>query len=99
MLQVLDSEGKFLQLSLGESGISPWAQNFLNVNVEEGQARSKSDLAKSDIEYFDPGDRNEISAHIEKYFWSPMSVAIGLDNNLYVTESNRHRIQVFSIND
>ncbi len=98
-LQVLDSEVKFLQLSLWESGISPWAQNFLNVNVEEGQARSKSDLAKSDIEYFDPGDRNEISAHIEKYFWSPMSVAIGLDNNLYVTESNRHRIQVFSIND
>ena len=97
-LQVLDEYGEFLQLSLGESGISPWAQNFLNVNVEEGEARSKSDLAKSDIEYFDPNDRNEISAHIEKFFWSPMSVAIDLDNNLYVTESNRHRIQVFSIN-
>ena len=97
-LQVLDSDGHFLQLSLGESGISPWAQNFLNVNVEEGEARAKSNLEKSDIEYFDASDRNEVSAHIEKYFWSPMSVVVGPDNRVYVTESNRHRIQVFSIN-
>ena len=96
-VQVLDSEGRFLQLTLGESGVSPWAQNFLNINVEEGEARSRADLDKKDIEFPDPDDRHVVSSHIEKYFWAPMALAISPDNRLYVTESNRHRIQIFEI--
>ena len=96
-VQVLDNEGQFLQSTLGESTISPWAQNFLNVNVEEGDARSRADLEKLDIEFPDPDDRHIVSAHIEKYFWAPMALAISPDNRLFVTESNRHRIQIFEI--
>lgn len=96
-VQVVDSEGRFLQLSLGEATISPWAQNFLDVNVEEGDARSRADLAKSDIAFVDPDDRHIVSAHIEKYFWAPMALCISPDNRLYVTESNRHRIQIFQM--
>lgn len=96
-VQVFDQEGNFLELTLGESDLSPWAENFLTVNVEEGEARLKSNLDKMNIPFADPTDRHEVSSHIEKYFWSPMSVSIGPDGLLYVTESNRHRIQVFDI--
>ena len=37
-----------------------------------------------------------ISAHIEKYFWSPVSVTLDPENRIYVTESNRHRIHVYA---
>ena len=59
-VQVFDGEGRRfpLQLSLGESGVSPWAQNFLNINVEEGAARLRADLDKQDIPLPDPDDRN-----------------------------------------
>ena len=96
-VQVFDQEGNFLELTLGESDLSPWAENFLTVNVEEGKARLKSNLDKKNIPFADPTDRHEVSSHIEKFFWSPMSVSIGPDGLLYVTESNRHRIQVFEI--
>jgi len=96
-VQVLDSQGRFLQLTLGESAISPWAQNFLDVNVEEGVARSHADLEKMNIAFPDPQDRHVVSSHIEKYFWAPMALAISPDNRLFVTESNRHRIQIFEI--
>ena len=96
-VQVFDQEGNFLELTLGESDLSPWAENFLTVNVEEGKARLKSNLDKTNIPFADPTDRHEVSSHIEKFFWSPMSISIGPDGLLYVTESNRHRIQVFDI--
>jgi len=43
-IRVLKADGQFLQMTLGQSGLSPWAANFLNINVEEGQARERSDL-------------------------------------------------------
>ena len=96
-VQAFDQKGEFLELTLGESDLSPWANNFLTINVEEGEARLRSDLENLDIPFTDPTDRHEVSSHIEKFFWSPMSVSIGPDGLLYVTESNRHRIQVFNI--
>ena len=96
-VQVLGADGRFLQLTLGESDLSPWAQTYLTANSEEGEARSRANLHKDNIPFSDPTDRHEVSSHIEEYFWSPMSLTIGPDGNLYVTESNRHRIQVFGL--
>lgn len=96
-VQVLDNKGVFLQQTLGESTISPWAQNFLNVNTEEANARNGANLENMDIKFVDPNDRHDISSHIEKYFWAPMALSISTDNKLFVTESNRHRIQIFDI--
>jgi hypothetical protein len=45
-IQVLNADGEFLQMTLGQSDLSPWPANFLNINVEEGQARERSDLHK-----------------------------------------------------
>ena len=47
-----------------------------------------------DIEFFND-DPHEESSHIEKLFWAPVSVILDDDGRVYVTEGNRHRIQVF----
>ena len=95
-VQAFDSDGNFLQLLRGEATLSPWAVNFLSINREEGEARSRADLER-DIDFFDPDDPHEVSSHIEKFFWSPMSVKLDGKGRLFVTESNRHRIQVYRI--
>lgn len=92
-VQVLDAAGGFVQKLRGEATLSAWAANFLAINVEEGDARSRANL-EPEIDYF-VDDPHEESSHIEKYFWSPVSVKLDRDGNLYVTESNRHRIQVY----
>lgn len=92
-VQILGSDGGFVQKLRGDATLSAWAANFLTINVEEGEARSRANL-EPEIEYF-VDDPHEESSHIEKYFWSPVSVKLDRDGNLYVTESNRHRIQVY----
>ena len=95
-VQAFDPNGSLLQLLRGEATLSPWAVNFLSINREEGEARSRADLER-DIDFFDPDDPHEVSSHIEKFFWSPMSVKLDGKGRLFVTESNRHRIQVYRI--
>jgi len=96
-VQVLNPEGEFVEKLRGNATISSWAQNFLNINVEEASARGKSDL-NLQIEYVDDTPHEE-SSHIERYFWSPTSVTLDKNGLLYVTEANRHRIQVYSRKD
>ena len=92
-VQVLDPEGGFVIALRGEATLSVWAENFLAVNVEEGQARARANL-EPDMEFFND-DPYEESSHIEKYFWAPISVKLDDAGRLYVTDSNRHRIQVY----
>ncbi len=92
-VQVLDSEGNFVQLLRGEGTISEWAANFLSINREEAAARATADL-DMEIDYV-VDDPHEESSHIEKYFWCPVSVKLDSQERLYVTETNRHRIQIY----
>ena len=93
-VQVLDAQGSFVQSLRGQAGLSKWAANFLEINREEGQARATANL---DIApgIARPDDPHAQSAHIEKLFWAPMSVKFDREGRLYVTEGNRHRIQVY----
>ena len=93
-VQIFDDNGNFLQLLRGEATLSKWAENFLEINKEEGAARARADL-EAKFKFFDENDPHDVSSHIEKYFWSPMSVKLDDEGRLYVTESNRHRIQVY----
>ena len=93
-VQVLDAQGNFVQLLRGEGSISEWAANFLSINREEAAARATADL-DMDIEYF-IDDPHEESSHIEKYFWCPSSIRVDSQGRVYVTETNRHRIQIYS---
>ena len=92
-VQVLDPQGGFVMKLRGQATLSEWAENFLRINVEEGEARSRANL-EPQIAYFND-DPHEESSHIEKFFWSPTSVKLDSAGTLYVTESNRHRIQVY----
>ena len=92
-VQVLDPQGGFVMKMRGEATLSKWAANFLSVNEEEGAARARANLDPK-IEYFVDVPHEE-SSHIEKFFWSPVSVKLDRAGTLFVTESNRHRIQVY----
>ena len=93
-VQVLDPDGRFLQKLRGQATESKWAKIFLNVNKEEGDARQRADL-EPDIDLFDPNDPHEESSHIEKLFWAPVSIKLDDSGRIYVTEANRHRIQIY----
>ena len=92
-VQILDSTGDFICSLRGEATVSQWGQEFLDANYEEAEPRSRSNL-EPDISLFN-GNPHEESAHIEKFFWGPTSVKLDNSGRLYVTESNRHRIQVY----
>ena len=93
-VQVLDPGGAFVMKTRGEATLSKWAENFLRINNEEADARSRADL-EPEIDLFDPDDPHEESSQIEKLFWAPISVKLDSSGQLLVTESNRHRIQIF----
>ena len=93
-LQILDSEGRFISKLRGQATISKWGQEYLDSNYEEAEPRSRSNLEPS-IDLFG-GDPHEESAHIEKYFWGPTSVKLDQNDNVYITESNRHRVQIYN---
>ena len=92
-VQVFGPDGDFITKLRGTATASRWAQDFLSTNAEEADARAKANL-EPDLELFG-GDPHEESAHTEKYFWGPVSVKLDAEGKIYVTESNRHRIQIY----
>ena len=92
-VQVLDPEGGFVTKLRGEATLSKWAEEYFEINTQEAEARGKSDLVP-EMEFF-IDDPHEESSHIEKYFWAPTSIKLDGAGRIYVTESNRHRIQVY----
>ena len=93
-VQVLDPDGGFVMKLRGEATLSKWAEDFLNTNVEEAEARAKSDL-EPEMKFF-VDEPHEESSHVEKYFWAPVSIKYAGSGTIYIIESNRHRIQVYS---
>ena len=95
-IQILSPEGNFIQKLRGEATDSEWANDFLRVNVEEAEARERADM-EPEFEFFND-DPHEESSHIEKLFWGPVSLLLDGDERLFITETNRHRIQVYKRN-
>ncbi len=93
---VFDADGGLVQNIRGEATDSKWAEAFLSINLEEAAARSRANM-EPEIDYF-IDDPHEESSHIEKYFWAPTSVKLDGEGRLYVTESNRHRVQIYRRN-
>ena len=73
--------------------MSKWAQDFLDTNIQEKEARLEADLVL-ELESFKDDPFTE-SSHIEKLFWCPTSISFHNDN-LLIVDSSRHRIQVFN---
>ena len=91
--ELLDPHSVFVMKLRGQATLSKWAEEYLRANVEEAEARARANL-DPEIEYF-VADPHEESSHIEKYFWSPVAVKLDGAGTLFVTESNRHRIQLY----
>ncbi|MBI50156.1 MAG: hypothetical protein CL781_02335 [Chloroflexi bacterium] len=95
-IQILNPHGEFIQKLRGEATDSEWAKDFLNVNVEEADARSRANM-EPEFDFFND-DPHEESSHIEKLFWGPVSLLLDKEERLFITETNRHRIQVYKRN-
>ncbi|PKB71295.1 MAG: hypothetical protein BZY87_06235 [SAR202 cluster bacterium Io17-Chloro-G6] len=92
-VQVLSPDGSFQFLLRGEATVSKWAEDYFASNPEEKAERDVSNL-KPDL----PPHLNtpyHISSQTEPYFWGPVSVTLDQSGRLYVTETNRHRFQVY----
>ncbi len=92
-VQVLGPDGSFQLILKGEATISKWAAEYLASNPEEKAERDVSNLIPEL-----PAHLNtpyHISSQTEPYFWGPVSVSLDGKGRLYVTETNRHRFQVF----
>ena len=93
-VQVLGPDGGFIAELRGEATLSRWAEEYFSANLDELEERQKADMEpKVD---FPPEDlaRNQ-AASIEKYFWGPVSVKVDPQGRIYITETCRHRIQIY----
>ena len=93
-VQVLDSDGSPIQVLRGEATLSKWATSFMEANLEEAEARAKANL-EPDLPSVYLDDPHTQSAHVESLFWAPMSVKLDDAGLIYITEGNRHRIQIY----
>ena len=93
-VQVLDANGSPIQVLRGEATLSKWASDFMATNREEAEARATANL-KPDLPDVYGGDPHTESAHVESLFWAPVSVKLDDAGRVYVTEANRHRIQIY----
>lgn len=92
-VQVLGSDGSFQVALRGEATVSLWAREFLDSNLDEDRERVKANLTPElPPENTDP---YYISSQTEPYFWGPISVKLDTEDRLYVTETNRHRFQIY----
>ena len=95
-VQVFDHQWNFHASLRGQATVSPWAQEYLEANADELDARSRFDPY---IEV-DTDDEHEISARVEAYFWDPIAVEIDPEGRLVVADSLRHRLQIYQrLND
>ena len=92
-VQILGPDGGFQVLLRGEGTVSKWAAEYLEVNPEEKRERDTSDLFPELPEHLTAS--YHVSSQTEPYFWGPVSVSLDKDGRLYVTETNRHRFQVY----
>ena len=93
-VQLLDPDGEFHQMLYGEATLSQWAEEWLEVNPDEYDARKGSDLLVKDL----PAHLKtpfHVASQTEPIFWGPVSVKLDAEDRLYVTEHSRHRIQVY----
>ncbi len=93
-VQVLDPNGEFHQMLYGEATLSKWAEEWLEVNQDEYDARKGSELLVKGL----PAHLEtpyHVASQTEPIFWGPVSVKLDAEDRLYVTEHSRHRIQVY----
>ena len=96
-VQVLNSDGSFALKLRGQATVSKWAADYFASNPEELEAREIANMTP------------ELPAHLrsayhessqsEPYFWGPVAVRLDNQGRVYVSEANRHRLQIYQRTD
>ena len=94
-VQLLGPNGRFSAKFRGEAGVSKWAKEYLDANPEERDARLEADMVPS-LDTSRPDFLSYESMSVEKYFWGPTSIRIDDAGMIYVTDSLRHRIEIYT---
>ena len=92
-VQVLGPDGSFQLKLRGQATVSKWTEEFFAANPDEWETRLTAQIVPT-LPYH-LSTEHEISAQTEPYFWGPVAVTLDGDGRLYVTETNRHRFQVY----
>ena len=92
-VQVLSADGSFQLKLRGQATLSKWTEEFFAANPDEAQTREISNLIPPLPPHL--SSPYHVSSQTESYFWAPVSVTLDGEGRLYVTESNRHRFQVY----
>ena len=77
-LQVLDSDGNFLDAHRGAADLNPWAVEYLASQDDERAARA----TYQSVYESDTDDPSEVSARMEAYLWDPCSVRLDDDGRV-----------------
>jgi len=92
-VQILGPDGSFQVLLQGEATVSKWADDYFASNPEEKVERDNANLMPELPDHL--SSPYHVSSQTESYFWGPVSVSLDGAGRLYVTETNRHRFQVY----
>lgn len=92
-VQVLSPDGKFQVILRGQATISKWGQDFLDSNLDESTTRREANLTPDLPPHINSA--YSISSQTEPFFWGPTSVQLDAEGRLYVTETSRHRLQIY----
>ena len=95
-VQVFAPDGSPVQLLRGEATLSKWARDFFNANPDERVTRDVADLHPDLPDHLASPDHQ--SSQTEAYFWGPVSVKLDPNQRLFVSETNRHRLQIYNTN-
>jgi DNA-binding beta-propeller fold protein YncE len=90
-VQAFDKDWNFQTSIRGAGELSVWANEYIDANADEKEARSSFDPYPE----LDVTDPHEVSARTEPYFWDPVSVVMYDETKLLVLETCRHRFQVW----
>ena len=95
-VQVFAPDGSPVQLLRGQATLSKWAREFFDANPDEWVTREIADLHPDLPDHLISADHQ--SSQTEAYFWGPVSVRFDTEQRLFVSDANRHRLQIYNIN-
>jgi DNA-binding beta-propeller fold protein YncE len=92
-LKVFSPDGALVANLQGQATLSKWAMEFFESNQDEWETRQKANLIPDLPEHLRSPYHE--SSQTEPYFWGPVSVKLDNQGQIYVTEANRHRFQIY----
>ncbi|MCL0105646.1 NHL repeat-containing protein [Dehalococcoidia bacterium] len=95
-VQIFGQDGSVQEILYGDATLSQWSKEWLDVNLDEKEARDSSDLKNLELPNHLKNNYHTAS-QTEHRFWGPVSVKYDSIGRLYVTEHSRHRVQVFGL--